>query len=416
LTNFASISRTEQIVISLRFKSLLVDKPHPKAKRELVSTVISSSRSPEDYTAVVNEFALLLITGQRVLIWNWLTGKCHARIDTTMPGGITEASFLQRTAFMAFRQVENTPKLEVYSFSAKEPTSEEPPPPILRAIYLLPSLQNGVEMVMQCRCDPPPFQYSHLVQPDMSSFPIDPPCYMRRPFQIQETSRTLVLAINVRTDTGQHQDLVIFAPLQAFISTNLDPEAPKREPQVVPASEWMRDSHVFGNIPLSDQWIYGTRFATVITDSPGQRNFCMFDFNPAIAKYLKHKHGRNRSQNEYPEPEAGVKQSVEDQDIIEWTEGNAVIILGLSGTEFTDEMIFKEPLQGGAPVLISISEEGIDVLPNETLRVLIDDERVLLARVSRSASVLCAVRCALCRVIQSLTSIISSTMRLAQVQ
>lgn len=386
MTNFASISRREQVVISLRFKSLLVDKPHPKAKRGLVSTVISSSRSPEDYTAVVNEFAPLLITGQRVLIWNWLTGKCHARIDTVMPGGITEASFLQRTAFMAFRQVENTPKLEVYSFSVKEPTSEEPPPPMLRAIYLLPPLQNGVEMVMQCRCDPPPFQYSHLVQPDMSSFPIDPPCYMRRPFQVQENSRTLILAINVRTDTGHHQDLVIFAPLQAFISTDLDPEAPQREPQVVPASEWMRDSHVFGNIPLSDQWIYGTRFATVITDdSPEQRNFCMFDFNPAIAKYLKHQHERDRSQNESPEP--GVVQSVEDQDIIEWREGNAVTILALSGTEFTDGMIFKEPLQGGAPVLISMSEEEIDVPPNGTLKVLIDDERVLLARVSGSASV-----------------------------
>lgn len=300
-----------------------------------------------------------------------------------MPGGITEASFLGRTAFMAFRQVENTPKLELYSFSAKEPTSEEPSP-ILRAIYHLPSLQKGVEMVMQCRCDPPPFQYSHLVQPDMSSFPIDPPCYMRRPFHIQETSRTLVLALNVRTDTGQHRDLVIFAPLQTFISTNLDPEAPQREPQVVLASEWMCDSHVFGNIPLSDQWIYGTRFATVITDSPGQRNFCMFDFNPAITKYLKHHQERNRSRNDIPQP--GVVQSVEDQDIIEWTEGNAVIILGLSGTEFTDEMFFKEPLQGGAPVLISILEEEIDVPPNETLKVLIDDERVLLARVSSSVS------------------------------
>jgi hypothetical protein len=297
-----------------------------------------------------------------------------------MPGGIMEASFLRRTAFMAFRQIENTPKVEVYSFSAKEPTSEAPLP-ILRAIYLLPSLQNGVEMVMQCRCDPPPFQYSHLVQPDMTSFPIDPPCYMRRPFHIQETSRTLILALSVRTDAGQHRDLVIFAPLQTFISTNLDPEAPQRETQIVPASEWMRNSHVFGNIPLSDQWIYGTRFATVITDSPGQRNFCMFDFNPAITKYLKHH--RNCSQIVFSK--TGV-QVVEDQDVIEWTEGNAVIILGLSGTEFTDEMFFKEPLQGGAPVLISISEEEIDVPPNETLKVLIDDERVLLARVSGPAS------------------------------
>jgi hypothetical protein len=373
------VFRTEQIVISLRFKSLLVDRPHPKAKRELVSTVLSSSRSPEDYTAVVNDFVLLLITGQRVLIWNWLTGKCHARVDTVMPGGITEASFLQRTAFMAFKQVENTPKLEIYSFSAKEPTSEEPLP-ILRAIYLLPSLQDGVEMVLQCQCNPPPFQYSHLVQPDISSFPIDPPCYLRRPFQVQETSRTLVLALNVRTGAGLHRDLVIFAPLQTFLSTNLDPEAPQREPLVVPALEWMRSSHVFGNIPLSDQWIYGTRFATVVTDSPGQRNFCMFDFNPAITEYLKHHQERKRPQSELPE--RGTVQPGEDQDIIEWTEGNAVAILGLSGTEFTDKMFFKESLQCGAPVLISISEEEIDVPPHETLRLLIDDERVLLARVS----------------------------------
>ena len=371
--------RTEQTVVSLRFKSLLVDRPHPYGYRELVSTVLSSSTSAEDYITVVNEFVLLLIAGRRVIVWNWLTGKCHARIDTVMPGAITEASPLQRTAFMAFRQVGNTPKLEVYTFSAKEPTSDEPSP-ILRAVYLLPALQDGVEMVMQFRCNPPPFQYSHLVQPDMSSFPIDPPCYLRRPFQIQETSRTLVLGLNVRTEYDT-EDVVIFAPLQTFTSTNLDPEAPQGEPQVVPASEWMHGSHVFGNLPLSDQWIYGTRFATMTTESSGQHTLCIFDFNPAITGYLKHQQERNRSQDQLREP--GAQQSVEDQDIIEWTEGNAVVVLALRGTEVTDEVFFKEPLRGGVPVLMSISEEEID---EQTLTLVIDGERLLLARVGSSGS------------------------------
>ena len=58
---------------------------------------------------------------------------------------------------------------------------------------------------MQCRFDPPPFQYSHLVHPDLSSLPSEIPSYLRRPFEVQETSRILVLAINVRAALGDEQ-------------------------------------------------------------------------------------------------------------------------------------------------------------------------------------------------------------------
>jgi hypothetical protein len=371
-----------QIIVSLRFKSLLVDRPHPRANRELVSTVLSSSTSSQDYTTVVNEFVLLLIIGQQVLVWNWLTGKCHARVDTLTPGAITEACLLQRTAFMAFRQVENTPKLEVYTFSAQEPTSDEPPP-ILHAVYLLPRLQNNVEMAMQCRCNPPPFQYSHLVRPDISSIPIEPPCYFRRPFQIQETSRTIALSLNVRKEFGPEQtrDLVIIVPLQTFISADLDPEAPRGEPRVVPASEWMHGSQVLADIPMSDQWVYGTRFAILSPDL----NLCICDFNPAKIAYLKHRQQGTRAEERSREP--GGAQSGEDQDIIEWKEGSTDVGLVLGGPDFTDEMFFKEPLRCGKPFLMSISEEEIAVAPNEAIGVMVDDERVLLVRVGGLSSV-----------------------------
>jgi len=166
-----------------------------------------------------------------------------------------EAIPLQRTAFMAFRQIEDTPSLEVYTFSANEPTSAEPCP-ILRAVYRLPSLQNGVEITMQCRCDPPPFQYSHLVHPDIPSMPIETPSYLRRPFEIQEGSRIVVIAFNatIVLNPEQSRDFAIFVPLQTFISTNLDPEAPQGEPRVFPASEWMCNTYLLDDISLLGQW------------------------------------------------------------------------------------------------------------------------------------------------------------------
>ena len=324
----------------------------------------------------MNEFVLLFISGQGVLVWNWLTGKCHAKLDSVMPGAIAEAILLQRTAFMVFRQVENTPKLELYTFSAKEPTSDEPPP-ILRAVFFLPSLQEGVEMNMQCRCNPPPFEYAHLVHPDMSSIPIDPPCYLRRPFRIQETSRIVVLMLTVRSefDTEQIRDLAIIVPLQTFIFANLDPEAPQGDPRVLPAAEWMRSSQVLAGIPLSDQWVYGTRFATL---SPDQ-NLCICDFNPATIAYLKHHQESNRSEDR-PKGVQGV-QSMDDEEIIEWKAGNADVGLVLRGADITDEIFFKDPLRGRIPFLMSISEENFDLAPNESQGVMIDDERVLIVRV-----------------------------------
>ena len=304
-----------------------------------------------------------------------------------MPGAITEAIGLQRTAFMAFRQTGNTPKLEVYTFSAKEPTSEEPSP-ILRAVYLLPELQNGVEMALNCRCDPPPFQYSHLAHPDISSVPIDTPDFLRRPFEMQETSRTLAFALSVRPGLNAgwfgsllSRDLAIFVPLQTFISTDLDSDAPPGEPRVIPASEWMHSSRVLADLPFSNQWVFGTRFATL---SP-EWKLCIYDFNPSTIAYLKHHQERKRSQNQLQEP--GVGQSEEGEGVLEWREGNADV--GLVSTEwsFTDQMFFKEPLRSGAPFLVSVSEHKIDVTPNEILGVMIDDERVLLVQVGGSSSV-----------------------------
>ena len=375
------VLRKKESVASLHFRSLLVDRPHPNAQCESVSTVLSSSTSAEDYIAVVNEFVLLLISGQRVIVWNWVTGKCHAKLDSVMPGALEEAILLQRTAFMVFGQDDNTHKLELYTFSANEPTTDEPPP-ILRAVFFLPSLQDGVEMTLQCRCNPPPFQYAHLVHPDMSSIPIDPPCYFRRPFRIQETSRIVTLMLTLRSeyDTEESRDIAIVVPLQTFIATDLDPEAPQGDPRVVPAVEWMRSSQVLAGIPLSEQWVYGTRFATL---SPDQY-LCICDFNPATIAYLKYHQERKRSEDRAKGGE-GVP-STGNEEIIEWKAGNTDVGLVLSGADITDEMFFKEPLQSGIPFLMSVSDEKFDIAPNETQGVMIDDERILIVRVCGSTS------------------------------
>jgi len=66
--------------------------------------------------------------------------------------------------------------------------------------------------------------------------------------------------------------------------------------------------------------------------------------------------------------------------MIQWSEGNAHLGLMLKSPNFTDDMFFKEPVEGGAPFLVSISGEEVEVEPNEVVGVMIDDERVLLAR------------------------------------
>ena len=296
-----------------------------------------------------------------------------------MPGTITDAIPVQRTAFIAFRQLVNTPRLEVYTFSAKEPTSDAPPP-VLRAVYCLPSLQEGVEVVMQCRCDPPPFQYSRLIHPDLASLPAEIPSYLRRPFEIQETPRILVLAMNVRTAFGaeQSRDLAIIVPLQTFTAANLDPEAPPGDPRVVPASGWMDNAEVLTDIPLLDScvyYVYGTRFAILDVDSDGRGNLCVNDFNPAAIAQLKHQRLEKMAE------ELGDDESLEDYDIDEWTGGNAELGLVSRKIDFFDETYFKDPVRGGAPFLTSISVDEIVVEQNETIGVMIDDERVLLVRV-----------------------------------
>ena len=288
---------------------------------------------------------------------------------------------------MVFRQILAVPRLEVYTFSAKEPTLHEPAP-ILRAVYLLPALQPGVEMIMQCRCDPPPFQYSYLIHPDLSSIPTDIPSYLRRPFEIQETPRVLVLAMNVRAAlaTEESRDLVIFVPLQTFISTNLDPEAPPGDPRFIPASGWMDSSQVLADIPLLDScvcYVYGTRFATLSVDSLGRGNLCVNDFNPTTIAYAKH-HRQSSDCSEDQSREPGDEESLEDFDIIEWTGGNADVGLVSRRIDFIDYMYFRDPVQGGAPFVASVSTEEIVVEQNETVGVMIDDERVLLVRVCDS--------------------------------
>jgi len=389
------VLRTEPTTIILRFRSLLVDRPHPKAQQEIVSTVLSSSNSPRDFSAaVVNEFVLLLIYGLRVLAWNWVTGKCHARLDSDMRRTFTAAVPLQRTAFMTFRQTHNNPILEIFTYSAEEPTSDKPSP-IRCAIYGLPTLQIGVEMVVQFRINPPPFQYSHLVHPDSSSLPIETPSSFRRPFEVQETSRILVLAICVRTALGDEQsrDLAIFAPLRTFTkftttTTNLDLDAPRGDPPIIPPSEWMRSSQVLADVPLLSAWcghyVYGNRVATLPLDSSGRANLCVYDFNPAIISYSKH-HRRDSacSENQFPKP--GGEKSAEELDMIQWTEGNANVGLVSRKLDLIDTRFFQLPVRGGASFLASVSTEEIDVGPNE-IDVMIDDERVLVMRVGRSSS------------------------------
>ena len=394
------------MVVSLRFRSLLVNRPHPHAQQEVVSEVVY--RQPQGYNiTVVNQFVFLFNVRDAILVWNWVTGHCHAKLTYSSSEPIIDVIPLQRTTFMAIRLSRDGPKLEVYTFSAKPP--EVPfPPPILRAVYLSPLLRHDAQMAMRCRCDPPPLQYSDLIQPKVDDLPVPTPSYLKRPFQINETSRILAFGMQVWKRTAgfadmEFRDIALFAPPETFLPPGLDPEAPVGDVLKIPASEWMRKSRIISDLPLRRMWvcyIYGTRFAALGRHDPDQpssdeseedllkpkpQHLYVYDFNAeAIARLACEQKQKRELEANF---DLDLDVEVVDEDPgrnMEWTDSvnKADIKLVIGEDEFIDNNFFMEPLRCEAPYLVSKAKEPIEVGHNEHLEVMIDDERMVLVRVS----------------------------------
>ena len=364
------------------------------------------SGQPRGYgITVVNQFVFLFNARETIFVWDWVTGQCHARLDYYSFEPIIDVIPLQRTTFMAIRLSVGVPKLEVYTFSAKPPDSKFPAP-ILRAVYLPPPLQQGVQMAMRCRCDPPPLRYSDLIQPKLDGLPIPTPSYLKRPFQINETSRILAFGMQVWKHTGlaeiEFRDIALFAPPETFLPPGLDPETPFGEPLEIPASEWMRKSRIISDLPLRRMWvcyIYGTRFAALGRHDTDQssseesdedrvnsksQHLYVYDFNAEAIARLAHEQKRNLEANFDLDLDAEGKDDSGRNMIMEWTDSanKADIKLVIGEDEFIDEDFFKEPLRCEAPYMVSKAREPIEVGRNEHLEVMIDDERMILVRVS----------------------------------
>lgn len=372
------------------------------------------SVQPQGYCiTVVNQFVFLLNVRDAVLVWNWVTGQCHAKLNYHSPEPIIDVIPLQRTTFMAIRLSTGGPKLEVYTFSTKPPDSEFPPP-ILRAVYLPPPLQPDVQMAMRCRCDPPPLQYSDLIQPNVDDLPIPTPSYLKRPFQINETSRILAFGVQVwkrnivlATDM-EFRDIALFVPAETFLPSGLDPEAPARDLLEIPASEWMRKSRIISDLPLRRMWvcyIYGTRFAALGRHDPDKssseeseeseedllkpkpQHLYVFDFNAEAIARLACEQKRVLVADFDMDVDAEAADGEGDSGrnmVMEWTDSaeKADIKLVIGEDEFIDDDYFMEPLRFEAPYMVSKAKEPIEVEHNEHLEVMIDDERMILVRVS----------------------------------
>lgn len=366
------------------------------------------SGQPRRYgITIVNQFVFLFNARDAVFVWNWVTGRCHARLNYSSSELVIDVIPLQRTTFMAIRLTIGGPKLEVYTFSAKPPEFEFQPP-ILRAVYLSPPLRPGVQMVMRCRCDPPPLQYSDLIQPQLDDLPIPTPSYLKRPFQINETSRILAFGMQVwKHSLGlvdmELRDFALFAPPETFLPPGLDPDAPPGDPLKIPASEWMRKSRIISDLPLRRMWvcyIYGTRFAALGRHDPDQSSseeseegpfktkpqyLYVYDFNAEAIARLAHEQKRDLEANfdlDF-DAEAG-EDDLGRNMIMEWTDSadKADIKLVIDEDEFIDYDFFTEPLRCEAPYLVSKAKESIEIGHNEHLEVMIDDERMILVRVS----------------------------------
>jgi len=314
---------------------------------------------------------------------------------------------------MAIRLSIGGPKLEVYTFSAKPPDSDFPPP-ILRAVYLPPPLQRDVQMAMRCRCDPPPLQYSDLIQPDVDDLPIPTPSYLRRPFQINEASRILAFGVQVWKRTVglaaemEFRDIALFAPAETFLPPGLDPEAPAGDLLEIPASEWMRKSRIISDLPLRRMWvcyIYGTRFAALGRHDPDKpplegseeseedllkpkpQHLYVYDFNAEAIERLACEQKQVLVADFNLDLDAEAVEGEHDSGrnmIMEWTDSadKAEIKLVIGEDEFIDDDYFMEPLRCEAPYMVSKAKEPIEVGNNEHLEVMIDDERMILVRVS----------------------------------
>ena len=393
------------MLVSLRFRSLLINRPHPMAQHEVVSMLVSER--PRGYgITVVNQFVFLFNVRESILVWNWVTSECHAKLNYSSSEPIIDVIPLQRTTFMAIRLSREGPKLEVYTFSAKPPGVKFPPP-ILRAVYLPPLLQHGVQMAMRCRCDPPPLQYSDLVQPKLDDLPIPIPSYLRRPFQINETSRILAFGIQVWKHTVnpadmEFRDIALFAPPDTFLPPGLDPEAPSGDLLEIPASEWVRKSRIISDLPLRRMWvcyIYGTRFAALGRHDPDQssseesgedltrpkpQHLYIYDFNSEAIARLAHEQKQDLDADFDLDLKVEIEDDLGRDMIMEWTDSadKADIKLVIGADEFIDDEYFKEPLRCEAPYMVSKAKEPIEVGHNEHLEVMIDDERMILVRVS----------------------------------
>ena len=369
------------------------------------------SGQPRGYgITVVNQFVFLFNVQESILVWNWVTGQCHAKLNYSSSEPIIDVIPLQRTTFMAIRLSREGPKLEVYTFSTRPPDAEFPPP-ILRAVYLPPLLQRGVQMAMRCRCDPPPLQYSDLIHPKLDDLPIPTPSYLKRPFQINETSRILAFGIQVwkhAIDPAdmEFRDIALFAPPDTFLPPGLDPEAPSGDPLEIPASEWMRKSRIISDLPLRRMWvcyIYGTRFAALGRHDPDQssseeseedlvkpkpQHLYIYDFNAEAIARLAQERERDLDADFDFESDSDAEDGSGRNMILEWTDSadKADIKLVIGEDELSADEFFKEPLHCEAPYMVSKAKEPIEVGQDEHLEVMIDDERMILVRVSRVVS------------------------------
>jgi hypothetical protein len=205
----------------------------------------------------------------------------------------------------------------------------------------------------------------------------------------------------------EFRDFALFTPSETFLPPGLNPEAPSGNVLTIPASEWMRKTRIIPDLSLRRVWvcyIYGTRFAALGThdldqssseasedlDTPKPRYLYVYDFNAEAISRLASEQKR-KLQGDFcldSDVEVAEGDNSGEDIIMEWTDSadKADVKLVIDEDECIDGEFFREPLRCGAPYMVSKAKEPIRVGKDEHLEVMIDDERMILVRVSMAHS------------------------------
>lgn len=366
-------------IIKLKIKSLYRGDSHPLANEPELQTTVLCAPPLYFVITIVEEFFGLFCSSEKLSIWNWTTGACHTELRFDAQDSIDDFAFLSQNKFLVIRTRRSPPMIEVYEFPTEIQENElgKAPTPTLLSVYHLPRVNDGVRLYVSCRSDPPPSRQAHLHRPsgyraDERIAPSKP-----KPFTVLPNERILLFGMTAFIGNGpgvRGQEFALFVRPETFLITPEDSEV--SEEYGVPAvlsKKWMRSTRLIPDMYIGSRvwvcYVYGTRIATMepvpidddTAEFPRQR-IVILDFNQVMVAWHS-----NFSDHEVVWDGYGRKgriQGVREPGI------------------FLPNDFLAEHWISELPYMRFVGARAYHVCEDEQLEVMIDDERIILVKVS----------------------------------